>query len=59
VNAAVGKRDANFGAGKENETEVGGVNINPFYLSSDGKLWLQFGAPHNNPVFGPFDTRRI
>ena len=34
------------------------MSINPVYLSSDGKLWLQFGSLENKPVFGPIDSRR-
>lgn len=29
-----------------------GVRINPVYLSTDGKLWLQFGSLKDKPVFG-------
>jgi hypothetical protein len=58
-----GKRPLVFGTGKENGSvypvfKPGGIPINPAYLSSDGKLWLQFGALENKPVFGPIDTRR-
>jgi hypothetical protein len=52
-----------FGTGKENGSvypvfKPDGVPINPSYLSSDGKLWLQFGALENKPVFGPIEARR-
>lgn len=52
-----------FGTGKENGSvypvfKPGGISINPAYLSSDGKLWLQFGALENKPVFGPIEARR-
>jgi hypothetical protein len=58
-----GNRTLVFGTGKENGSvypvfKPGGIAINPAYLSSDGKLWLQFGALENKPVFGPIDTRR-
>jgi hypothetical protein len=58
-----GKRDLIFGTGRENGSvypafKSSGVPLNPVYLSSDGKLWLQFGSLENKPVFGPIDTRR-
>jgi len=58
-----GKRDLIFGTGKENGSvypafKPSGVSINPVYLSSDGKLWFQFGSLENKPVFGPIDARR-
>ncbi|WP_316182264.1 hypothetical protein [Bradyrhizobium sp. SZCCHNRI1009] len=58
-----GKRPLVFGTGKENGSvypvfKPGGVLINPTYLSSDGKLWLQFGALENKPIFGSMDARR-
>jgi hypothetical protein len=58
-----GNRTLVFGTGKENGSvypvfRLGGVPINPAYLSSDGKLWLQFGALESKPVFGPIDARR-
>jgi hypothetical protein len=56
-----GKRLLNFGTGKDNGSvyplfKPSGIAINPLYLSSDGKVWLQFGALTNKPVFG--DVRR-
>lgn len=58
-----GKRPLVFGTGKENGSvypvfKPSGISINPAYLSSDGKLWLQFGALDNKPVFGPIEARR-
>jgi hypothetical protein len=58
-----GKRTLVFGTGKENGSvypvfRPGGTPINPVYLSSDGKLWLQFGSLQNKPVFGSIDARR-
>jgi hypothetical protein len=58
-----GKRELIFGTGKENGSvypafRPGGVPINPVYLSSDGKLWFQFGSLENKPVFGSIDARR-
>ncbi|MCK1656738.1 hypothetical protein [Bradyrhizobium sp. 151] len=52
-----------FGTGKENGSvypafRPSGTPINPAYLSSDGKLWIQFGALEGKPVFGPIETRR-
>jgi hypothetical protein len=35
-----------------------GVRINPVYLSSNGKLYFQFGALENKPVFGAIESRR-
>jgi len=58
-----GRRNVTFGSGKENGSvypvfKPDGVNINPVYLSSDGKLNFQFGSLENKPVFGPITTRR-
>jgi len=58
-----GKRELIFGKGNENGTvspafSSSGVRLNPAYLSSDGKLWLQFGSLENKPVFGSLETRR-
>ncbi|MDB5603510.1 MAG: hypothetical protein JWP25_410 [Bradyrhizobium sp.] len=58
-----GKRPLVFGTGKENGSvypvfRPSGTPINPVYLSSDGKLWLQFGSLENKPVFGSIDARR-
>jgi hypothetical protein len=58
-----GKRDVIFGTGKENGSvypafKPNGVGINPLYLSTDGKLWLQFPALENKPVFGSIESRR-
>ena len=52
-----------FGAGRENGSvypvlRPDGVGINPVYLSTDGKLWLQFGSLEGKPVFGPLDKRK-
>jgi hypothetical protein len=58
-----GTREVAFGSGRENGTvwpafKVGGTSLNPVYLSSDGKLWFQFGSLENKPVFGPLEKRR-
>jgi hypothetical protein len=58
-----GNRPVAFGTGKENGSvypvfKPNGIPINPAYLSSDGKLWLQFGALEGKPVFGPIEARR-
>jgi hypothetical protein len=58
LNDQMGTRDIIFGTGKENGSvypafKPGGVSINPVYLSSDGKFWVQFGSLENKPVFGP------
>lgn len=58
-----GGRPLRFGTGREigsvySVFRPGGVNINPVYLATDGKLWLQFGALDGKPVFGPLDKRR-
>src|SRR5262249_30996343 len=58
-----GKRELVFGTGRENGSvypafKPNGVSINPVYLSSDGKLWLQFGSLQNKPVFVPIEMRR-
>ena len=58
-----GARELIFGTGKENGTvspefKPNGVKINPVYLSTDGKLWLQFGSLEGKPVFGSTKSRR-
>lgn len=35
-----------------------GVAINPAYLSTEGKVWLQFKSLDGKPVFGDMDRRR-
>jgi len=60
---ADGKRPVRYGTGKENGSvypifKPSGVTINPFYLSSDGKVWIQFGSLANKPVFGDIKVRR-
>lgn len=60
---ADGKRPIRFGTGKENGSvypvfKPNGITINPFYLSSDGKVWIQFGSLANKPVFGDINARR-
>jgi hypothetical protein len=57
-----GGRTLVFGTGKDNGSvypnfKPNGVPINPAYLSSDGKLWLQFGALKQKPVFGSDQAR--
>jgi hypothetical protein len=56
-------RPLRFGTGRENGSvypvfRPGGVNINPVYLSTDGKLWFQFGSLDRKPVFGLLAKRR-
>jgi hypothetical protein len=56
-------RTLQFGTGREYGSvypllRPNGININPVYLSTDGKLWLQFGSLQNKPVFGALDKRR-
>jgi len=58
-----GGRSLLFGTGRENGSvypllRPKGVNINPIYLSTDSKLWLQFGSLQGKPVFGPIEKRR-
>jgi hypothetical protein len=58
-----GARELIFGTGRENGSvypafKPSGVGINPAYLSSDGKLWLQFGSLEGKPVFGSMESRR-
>jgi hypothetical protein len=60
----MGGRTLRFGTGRENGSvypvfRPGGVYINPVYLSTDGKLWLQFAALDRKPVFGDLDKRRM
>lgn len=59
-----GKSDIIFGTGKENGSvyrvfRPQGVGINPAYLSSDGRLYLQIGSLERKPVFGPIEARRV
>ena len=35
-----------------------GIQINPAYLSTEGKLWLQLGTMKDRPVFGDLAIRR-
>lgn len=56
-------RSVRYGTGRENGSvypllQVDGVRINPVYLSSDGKLWLQFGSLEGKPLFGNLELRR-
>jgi hypothetical protein len=58
-----GEHELVFGRGKVDGTvypalRVNGVKVTPCYLSSDGKLWFQFGALENKPVFGSIAARR-
>lgn len=58
-----GAREVIFGTGRENGSvypvfRPSGVSINPVYLSTDGKLWFQFGSLEGKPVFGSIDSRR-
>ncbi|TFZ54323.1 hypothetical protein E4V01_25280 [Methylorubrum sp. Q1] len=52
-----------FGTGRENGSVYPllkplGVAINPAYLSTEGKVWLQFKSLDGKPVFGDIDQRR-
>ena len=58
-----GTRNVIFGTGKEYGSvypafKPSGVSINPVYLSTDGKLWVQFAALENKPIFGLITARR-
>ena len=58
-----GRRAIKFGSGQTDGSvypvlNVGNTRINPVYLSSNGKLYLQFGSLENKPIFGPLETRR-
>jgi hypothetical protein len=57
-----GSRELIFGSGKENGSvypafRPNSISINPAYLSSDGKLWLQFGSLEGKPIFGSIESR--
>ena len=52
-----------FGTGRANGSvypllKPKGVAINPAYLSTEGKVWLQFSSLQGKPVFGSLDERR-
>lgn len=52
-----------FGTGRDNGSvypllKVGGTVLNPAYLSTEGRLWLQFGSLKGKPVFGDLGKRR-
>jgi phosphoglycolate phosphatase-like HAD superfamily hydrolase len=52
-----------FGTGRENGSaypllKPSGVAINPAYLSTEGKIWLQFKSLEGKPVFGDLNQRR-
>lgn len=58
-----GSRKLIFGTGKDYGSvypafKPNGISINPAYLSTDGKLWLQFAPLDNKPVFGPIAARQ-
>lgn len=58
-----GGRTLIYGTGREYGSvypllRPSGVTINPIYLSTDGKLWVQFGSLKGKPVFGDLDKRR-
>lgn len=58
-----GTRTLVFGTGKDNGSvypvfKPNGISINPAYLSSDGKLWLQFAPLDKKPVFGSITARQ-
>lgn len=57
-----GARSLVFGSGKESGSvypvfRPQGVAINPVYLSSDGKIYVQFGSLNNKPAFGDLSAR--
>lgn len=52
-----------FGTGRDNGSvypllRPKGVAINPAYLSTDGKVWLQFKSLEGKPIFGDMGRRR-
>lgn len=52
-----------FGTGRANGSvypllKPQGVAINPAYLSTEGKVWLQFKSLEGKPVLGEIDERR-
>lgn len=52
-----------FGTGRENGSvypllKPQGVAINPAYLSTEGKIWLQFKSLEGKPVLGDVERRR-
>src|SRR5262249_54055754 len=58
-----GKRRVEFGIGKQDgsvypKLAPSGITINPVVLSSNGKLYVQFGSLKDKPVFGTLDSRR-
>jgi TIR domain len=57
-----GKRRVKFGVGQEGSVypilTPSGIRINPVYLSSNGKLYFQFGSLKDKPVFGTVESRR-
>jgi hypothetical protein len=58
-----GKRKVEFGTGQLDGSVYpvltpSGEKINPVYLSSNGRIYVQFGALKNKPVFGPIEVRR-
>ncbi len=58
-----GKRKVEFGSGQLDGSVYpvltpGGVKINPVYLSSSGRIFVQFDALKNKPVLGSVECRR-
>src|SRR5262249_13182871 len=55
-------RTLNYGDGQSGSVypllRPNGIKINPVYLSTDGKIWLQFSTLEGKPIFGPLDKRR-
>lgn len=52
-----------WGTGRENGSvypllKPQGVPTNPVYLSTEGRLWFQFGVMKNRPIFRDIETRR-
>lgn len=57
-----GGREIAYGSGRNGSISVvlrpHGVRIVPLYLSTNGKLYIQFGALVGKPVFGSVEARR-
>ena len=57
-----GNRQLVYGTGQSGSVypllRPAGVRINPVYLTSNGKIYIQFGALQDKPVFGEIEARR-
>ncbi len=57
-----GDREIAYGGGQSGSISAvirpNGVRMAPLYLSTNGKLYIQFGALVGKPVFGSVETRR-